>query len=160
MPRASRGFSDCHVQHTPGTGALCLRQLVPLHHPLRPNKLLGGAGDPACSAGASLGSCHPPCCSQPDLVLLQSHYPAQGRGTGCKLPSNLLPRPGFLLVLHPQPHGILAEGGRLLTAAPDVRGCAGDITLQAQICRVRGLTERNWSHSEGWEFGHSTVLFQ
>lgn len=89
--------------------------------------------------------------------------------TGYNLPSHLLPRAGFLLALRPSPVGTAHGGSSSLEKGrgvgwqqpPQTYGdTQGDITLQTQIYRVRGLTERNWNNSEGCEFGHSALFFQ
>lgn len=131
MPRVSRGFGDCHVQHTLGTGAQCLGQSVPLHHPLRLNRLLAGDGDAACSGG----SCHTARCSQPDLVPLRSHRPARGRGRAASFLQTSYQGLVFCWSYAPSPTapGQAAAwrkgGGLPAAAAPDVWGCTGDITL-------------------------------
>lgn len=145
MSRASRGFGDCHVQRTQGTRAQCLWLSVPRHHPLHPSSLLLRR-EPRGGPGAARSS-YP--------ILLLSPCPTQGRGTGCKLPSSLLLRTGFLLV---EGRSSWRRGKRLL--APDVWGCTGDITLQSDTQGKGVTTEGIWSNFEGGEFGHSTLLLQ
>ena len=104
MPRASRGFGDCHVQRSLGTGAQGLRQSVPYTIlSVSTNSWVVMETQPAQREPPPAPVTHP---------ALRSHSGSRsghttqqrGRGTGRELPSNLLARTGFLPVLQPQPH--------------------------------------------------------
>lgn len=136
MPRASRGFSDCRVQHTPGTGARCLRQPVPLHHPpsVSANSWVVMETQPAQREPRWAPVTHPAVHSQ---VLSHSSHSTQHE-VGVQGASFLQTSyRGLVFCRSYTPSPTLAgqaaawrRGGRLLAAAtPDLRGCAGDITL-------------------------------